>query len=263
MDKNLGRPQRAFNWVAYRRRKRIIRTLLNLAVLGGLGVLAGCGYLLFTHSIAPLMGSAVFILGVAGWVLLVRLLRCKYGRAQPSFKLTAFSAVAIVLVLAFAGVQPMATCKDRVINNTVCAVTGWWSAWGAARAEQGAQREMVAAQEEEQSVSQLEDELFRFINAVREEHGQRKLVWDSHLATLARWHSEYMASSGCFEHSAYNYYENIYQGTNYSQNGGARVVNGWLASPGHRANLLRNSVAKCGIGIAASGSLFYVTFIAD
>jgi hypothetical protein len=93
---------------------------INIAVLSLFGVLVWLGYRLFTHSfgVGPMAGAIIFIACIACWILLVRLMRSrKYRWTKPSFKLTTLCVVAVVLVLGFAGVQPLSDYKDRVISE--------------------------------------------------------------------------------------------------------------------------------------------------
>ena len=93
---------------------------INVAVLFLFGVLVWVGYRLFTRSfgIDPIIGVVIFIACAAGWILLIRLTQSrKYRWVRPSLQLTAFCVIAIVLVLSFAGVQPLSDYKDRVISE--------------------------------------------------------------------------------------------------------------------------------------------------
>jgi 4-amino-4-deoxy-L-arabinose transferase-like glycosyltransferase len=93
---------------------------INIAVLFLFGVLVWLGYRLFTHSfgIGPIIGVVIFIVCVAGWILLIRLMESrKYRWVRPSLKLTTFCIIAVILVLSFAGVQPLSNYKDAVISK--------------------------------------------------------------------------------------------------------------------------------------------------
>ena len=111
-------------------------------------------------------------------------------------------------------------------------------------------------------LSQSEASLLRQMNLVRDRHGLRPLAFDRHLERAARVHSREMIATGVFAHGAFGSRmlqfdvtgslagENLAWGTGYR--GGARgVVAAWLASPEHRANLLRPSFRRVGIGAIA------------
>lgn len=93
------------------------RLFLNLAILAGFGALILHGYLLFTHKTDPIINSVILIAGIIAWILLIKLLYSRYERAKPSFKLTTFSVVVALLIFTFAGVQPMASYKDNLVES--------------------------------------------------------------------------------------------------------------------------------------------------
>ncbi len=109
-------------------------------------------------------------------------------------------------------------------------------------------------------LTQPEQQLLARMNLVRAEHGLRPLSFDVHLERAARSHSRSMLTTGVFAHGAFAQRmlefdvtgslagENLAWGTGTL--GSARgVVSAWLASPEHRANLLRPTFTRVGIGI--------------
>lgn len=100
--------------------------------------------------------------------------------------------------------------------------------------------------------------LLQRMNAVRAAHGLRPLRVDPRLERAARFHSSEMLSSGVFAHGAFASRmarfdvtgslagENLAWGVG-AQGTAAGVVAAWLASPEHRANLLRPSFDRVGI----------------
>jgi uncharacterized protein YkwD len=104
-----------------------------------------------------------------------------------------------------------------------------------------------------------ESSLLREMNRVRAEHGLGPLSADTRLARAARAHSKEMIGSNEFTHGAFGTRMVRFNvtgrlaGENLAWGTGARgtahgVVAAWLASPGHRANLLRPSFTRVGIG---------------
>ncbi|MGZ4333246.1 MAG: CAP domain-containing protein [Gaiellaceae bacterium] len=100
--------------------------------------------------------------------------------------------------------------------------------------------------------------LLRQMNLVRARHGMAPLRCDAHLERAARAHSRDMLATGIFRHGAFVSRmlqfdvkgrlagENLAWGTGVL--GTARgIVEAWLASPEHRANLLRASFTRVGI----------------
>jgi uncharacterized protein YkwD len=114
------------------------------------------------------------------------------------------------------------------------------------------------------SVTAAEALAVRLTNAQRAQHGCSALRVDSRLRTAARGHSKDMHVQHYFDHDsldgtspwdrikAAGYTspgaENIAQGYATAQ----AVVQGWMKSPGHRANILNCSLKAVGIG-AESG----------
>lgn len=99
------------------------------------------------------------------------------------------------------------------------------------------------------------------VNRHRQSRGLHALVWDERIAAVARRHSEDMARRGYFSHETPEGVdpferlrragiefraaaENIGEG----DGGGERMLRGWLASPGHRANLESQATTHHGIG---------------
>jgi uncharacterized protein YkwD len=100
--------------------------------------------------------------------------------------------------------------------------------------------------------------LLREMNRVRAEHGLGRLTADMHLQRAARAHSREMLGSNVFEHGAFGSRMLQFKvtgqlaGENLAWGTGARgtaqgIVVAWLASPEHRANLLRPSFTRVGI----------------
>jgi uncharacterized protein YkwD len=108
-------------------------------------------------------------------------------------------------------------------------------------------------------LSQQESAVLREMNRVRAQQGLAQLRYEEHLQRAARSHTREMIASNVFTHGAFGPRmqqfgvvasiagENIAWGT--GSRGTARaIVAGWLASPGHRANLLRPSFRLVGVG---------------
>jgi uncharacterized protein YkwD len=104
-----------------------------------------------------------------------------------------------------------------------------------------------------------ETALLRELNRVRAQHGLGGLRFDIRLHRAARAHTREMVASNTFSHGAFDRRmlrfavtgsiagENLAWGT--GRRGTARgIVAAWLASPGHRANLLRPAFTRVGIG---------------
>lgn len=108
-------------------------------------------------------------------------------------------------------------------------------------------------------LSKREAALVSVVNDVRAANQLRPLAVDERLARAARGHSAAMIRQNVFTHGAFEervrrsgargprFAENLAWGT--GPYGTARaIVQTWLGSPGHRANLLRPGFSRIGIG---------------
>jgi uncharacterized protein YkwD len=102
---------------------------------------------------------------------------------------------------------------------------------------------------------EVEHRLLKAINAIRERYGLRALILDVQLHRTARQHCGWMANSHNMVHSTFPCAENIAMG----QPDVDDVMNTWMNSSGHRANILNPSYTKVGLsGYASpSGSPFW------
>ena len=107
---------------------------------------------------------------------------------------------------------------------------------------------------DEAPVYPVEHQLLKAINTVRERYGLKALVVDIHLHRSARQHCGWMANSQQMVHSS-GHAENIAMG----QSDVDAVMNAWMNSSGHRANILNPGYTKVGLsGYASpSGSPFW------
>jgi uncharacterized protein YkwD len=106
--------------------------------------------------------------------------------------------------------------------------------------------------------SRSESSLLREMNRVRAAHGLGGLSADTRLQRAARAHSREMIATNVFQHGAFGSRmlqfnitgklagENLAWGTGTQGTAGG-IVAAWLASPEHRANLLRPSFTRIGI----------------
>ena len=114
------------------------------------------------------------------------------------------------------------------------------------------------------SLSPAEAGLVQAVNATRAAHGLQPLSLDPTLTRAARLHNTEMIRGGYFAHGnfagrmlAFHVHgsflaENLAWGSGGYASAGA-VISEWLHSPRHRANLLRPSFTRIGIG-AVQGS---------
>ncbi len=124
-----------------------------------------------------------------------------------------------------------------------------------------------------QQASQTEQEVLDLTNEERTDRGLGQLSWDEKLAAAAQAHAEDMADRNYFDHyspegenvadriidQGYTYLtagENIA----YGQTSASQVMDGWMNSEGHRANILNEYFTELGVGIASnsSGRIYWV-----
>ena len=100
----------------------------------------------------------------------------------------------------------------------------------------------------------FEAEMLKAANKERASQGFKPLQWDEALAELARAHATDLAKRGAVDHAGF---ETRYKLSGYrlcvenvaqTQGDAAVVVDLWMNSPGHKANLLHPEVNRVGIG---------------
>jgi uncharacterized protein YkwD len=115
---------------------------------------------------------------------------------------------------------------------------------------------------------QIAVDLFERANDERRERGLEPLEWNEELAQLAREWSQEMSATGEFQHRDIDLDlieefdgltglgENIFTSTAPVPSG--RAHEGWMRSPGHRANLLSPDWDRLGIGVVCTddGSVY-------
>ena len=124
------------------------------------------------------------------------------------------------------------------------------------------------------SVSGYEKEVVRLVNEVRVKNGLSELTYDWQLCRVARYKSQDMKDNKYFSHTSPVYgspfqmmrsfgisyrsaAENIARGQATPQ----AVVNAWMNSSGHRANILNPSFTHIGVGYVAEGRYWTQMFI--
>ena len=124
------------------------------------------------------------------------------------------------------------------------------------------------------SVTAFEQEVIRLVNEIRVENGLKALTYDWELARVARYKSQDMKDNKYFSHTSPVYGspfqmiknfgisfrsagENIAKGYSTPQ----AVVNGWMNSSGHRANILNANYTHIGVGYVSGGHYWTQMFI--
>ena len=124
------------------------------------------------------------------------------------------------------------------------------------------------------TVVSYENEVVRLVNEIRVKNGLNTLTADWELSRVARYKSQDMKDNKYFSHTSPIYgtpfnmiknfgisyksaAENIAKGQATPQ----AVVNAWMNSSGHRANILNASYKKIGVGYVAEGNYWTQMFI--
>ena len=124
------------------------------------------------------------------------------------------------------------------------------------------------------TVSSYEAEVIRLVNEIRRQNGLKPLTANWELSRVARYKSQDMLDNRYFSHTSPTYGspfqmitafglsyrtagENIAKGYPTPQ----AVVNGWMNSSGHRANILNASYKQIGVGYVSKGNYWTQMFI--
>ncbi len=117
------------------------------------------------------------------------------------------------------------------------------------------------------------------MNAERAKEGISPLAAEVTLAGIARAHSADMLTNNYFDHTSKSgcnagcrldkasyawksYGENIHWMSGYTLSAAEtanKIVQAWMNSSGHRANILKSTFTNVGVGIAVEGTKIYTT----
>ncbi len=124
------------------------------------------------------------------------------------------------------------------------------------------------------AVLAYEDEVIRLVNEIRVSNGLNALTKNWELSRVARYKSQDMAENRYFSHTSPTYgspfqmikafgltYRSAGENIAYGQRTPQEVMNAWMNSSGHRANILNASYTQIGVGYAANGRYWTQMFI--
>lgn len=116
-------------------------------------------------------------------------------------------------------------------------------------------------------IKAFENEVVRLTNVERSKNGLPALTQNWELSRVARYKSADMAAKGYFSHQSPTYgspftmmqnfgirFSAAGENIAYGQRTPQEVVNAWMNSPGHRANILSRSYSQIGVGFARNKS---------
>jgi uncharacterized YkwD family protein len=124
------------------------------------------------------------------------------------------------------------------------------------------------------SVLSYEQQVITLVNNIRAQNGLSQLKANWELCRVARYKSQDMLDNGYFSHtspvygSPFTMMKNF--GISYTTAGEniamgyrtpSEVVNAWMNSSGHRANILNANYTQIGVGYVASGNYWTQMFI--
>lgn len=124
------------------------------------------------------------------------------------------------------------------------------------------------------SVLSYEKEVVRLVNEERAKNGLKALEYDWELSRVARYKSQDMKDNKYFSHTSPVYgspfqmmksfgisYRTAGENIARGQSTPKQVVNAWMNSSGHRANILNSSFTRIGVGYVADGNYWTQMFI--
>jgi spore coat assembly protein SafA/uncharacterized protein, YkwD family len=119
-----------------------------------------------------------------------------------------------------------------------------------------------------------ENEVIRLVNEARAKNGLQPLTANWELSRIARYKSQDMADNHYFSHTSPTYgtpfqmihsfgltYKTAGENIAYGQKTPQEVMNAWMNSSGHRANILNPNFKKIGVGYSPNGNYWTQEFI--
>ena len=132
--------------------------------------------------------------------------------------------------------------------------------------------QILTIPEEDAAVTQYEQEVIRLVNEIRAQNGLSALTYNWELSRVARYKSQDMVDNRYFSHTSPTYgtpfqmirsfglsYRSAGENIAYGQSSPEKVMEGWMNSSGHRANILNSSYTSIGVGCyqGAGGTLYW------
>ena len=124
------------------------------------------------------------------------------------------------------------------------------------------------------TVVSFEREVIRLVNEIRVQNGLKPLTEHWELSRVARYKSQDMVDNRYFSHTSPTYgspfqmikafglsFRTAGENIAYGQRTPQAVVNAWMNSSGHRANILNAAYTQIGVGYVAAGHYWTQMFI--
>lgn len=130
------------------------------------------------------------------------------------------------------------------------------------------------SQSQQSALSQFEQKVVELTNQERQKNGLAPLQIDTELSKVAKEKSRDMAANNYFDHNSPNYgspfdmmksfgitYRTAGENIAKGQSTPEQVVNAWMNSAGHRANILNGNFTHIGVGYVEQGNYWTQQFI--
>ena len=134
--------------------------------------------------------------------------------------------------------------------------------------------QVLTIPELDSAVTAYEAEVIRLVNAERAKQGLKALTANWELSRVARYKSQDMVDNKYFAHNSPTYgtpfqmirnfgisFRTAGENIAYGQRTPRAVVNAWMNSSGHRANILNASYTQIGVGYVAGGHYWTQMFV--
>jgi uncharacterized protein YkwD len=193
-----------------------------------------------------------------------------FRQAKPSFKQVTVLFMITVVILAFAGVQPMSTYKDNLIESW--RITQTQTKLEPVKPPQTTQTkppDIITPKVESPTPAVTVDSermAFDLINAERVKAGLSPTVWDDRLYQLSKSHTQEMANRKQLFHSPMggDIGEDAWGGYGYSAYSGAElaqvIVQSWISSPLHKAWILYAPIEHSVVSIVSNSDGQYASW---
>ena len=168
--------------------------------------------------------------------------------------------------------------ENNIKNITILGATGIISSGHERDLNKFIYKENIIPVEDGVSLEKIEEYIIQLTNKEREENSLSPLMYNNTMRNYAMIKGEDMVNNDYFAHEDLNgNYISYYMredgvnysawGENLSWNSGYNFktsyevaeffVNGWMNSPGHRANILNSNFKEIGVGVIQTGSQYY------
>lgn len=229
----------------------------------GIGVI---GYNAFSHKIPPVAGTLSFLAIVGLFIWFVTVINSKqYRWRTPSFGLVFWSTLGVLLVCAFAGIQPLAGYKDSLVNKTgniINTVQDTAKDTSPSKTPTTSSNPISTINQQEQKSLLIGQQVVAIVNGIRAKRGSTELSWDDTLYKYSKEHSVAMAEQRRLFHTDMNmpYAENAWGGEGSKNWTAETMVNSWMDSPKHRTWLLCPNLKHVAVGVAYSQNGMYASW---